>query len=547
MDTPDLIIPIRMDSKGATVALTKVSAAGKKAGDDVATGAEKGKKGLEHMGNGAASAARSMFALSAAQAGLSAVNKVATAIGDEFKRAADYVKSLAVDFAELRKTMQELAALKGEPNSNKFTVREAERGAQYGMTPAQNRSAQEEFMNFTGVNVGDELDAAGNPTGKTAKGAKLTTKQGEEFSGRIAALMKTAGIAPEIGMSLGGAILQQAKGPQDVNKLMRNFQETFAIGQKGPVKLAEMIPHLQRIMADNISVQDAAKMFNIVAPAAGKGEEGTAVEGALRAIQEMKNENKGREFGVERGMTDMEAVRSFAANIEARKQKMVAGGMNPEKAKDELQALLASQDIAKDVREACGLVRGFADQGVEREGFLQYDEIHRNLPADFEQRAVKEYRDSDQGKRDAETVRQSVARVVRGEKTQDVELELEKTRSEIIESGRAEKTTPENALRSGFSVVNRVDLEQQLVNERALRNVGRRAAAAGVETPFDDRTALGRANIATESLANQLQINKDIRHLLEQINRKMPDKTTDPGKSLESKMPSPDGRGSRMT
>ena len=43
---------------------------------------------------------------------------------------------MAIEFAELRKTMQELAALRGEPNSNEFTVEEAKQGQKYGLTPA---------------------------------------------------------------------------------------------------------------------------------------------------------------------------------------------------------------------------------------------------------------------------------------------------------------------------------------------------------------------------------------------------------------------------
>jgi len=545
-NVPDLIIPIRMDPSKATAALAKVSAAGKKAGDDVDAGAKKAKQGLDDMSGGAEAAGAAMLGLSAAQFGLSVVHTAAAAVGEEFKRAADYVKKLAEDFAGLRKTMGELAALTGVPNSNKFTVEQAKRGQKYGMTPEENRQAQEVFKNYAGVNVGDELDAAGQPTGRAGKGAKLTEAQGEEFSGRIALMMKSVGQKPSLGLELGGAMLQQAKGPQDVDKLMKDFQETYAISQKGPVDVKEMIPELQRIMSHDIAPQDAAKMFNIVAPAAGKGQEGTSVEGALRAIQEMKNENTGTEYGVKRGMSDMDSVRAFGENIAERKKKMMAGGKDEKTALDDLQAQLSERGIAKDIREARGLVRGFGQQGVEHEGFTQYDEVQRNVPADLEKIKAKEYKKSDQGLDDAEAIRDEVARAVRGEQQQNVRREILRAKADVTESGELEKPSIGHGLRQ-INPFQKVELEQQIINRQALTNVGQRAAEAGVETPYDPRSAIGRANITMESNQNQLQVNKDIAELLQKIlvvNQKMADAAVKqpaavPAKSLDAKPPGP--------
>ena len=130
-----------------------------------------------------------------------------------------------------------------------------------------------------------------------------------------------------------------------------------------------MLPQLQRIMSHEISPQDAAKMFNVVAPASGRGEEGTSVEAAINAIQEMKNENQGEAFGVKRGMSDMESVRAFGENITARKKKLMEAGKTDKEAMDELQAELDEKHLVADARGARGLIRGFATQGVEKEGF----------------------------------------------------------------------------------------------------------------------------------------------------------------------------------
>ena len=125
-------------------------------------------------------------------------------------------------------------------------------------------------------------------------------------------------------------MLQNAKGPQDVDKLMKDFAgDVRDRAERTASRSSEMMPQLQRIMAHDISAQDAAKMFNVVAPARGRGEEGTSVEAAMKAIQKMKNEGTGEEFGVKRGMSDMEAVQAFSENITERKKNMMAEGDRP--------------------------------------------------------------------------------------------------------------------------------------------------------------------------------------------------------------------------
>jgi hypothetical protein len=94
---------------------------------------------------------------------------------------------------------------------------------------------------------------------------------------------------------------------------------------------------------------------------------------------------------------------------------------------------------------------------------------------------------------------------------------MEEAAADVAESGEAEKGSAANAARGAFSGINRVELEQQLVNRQALTNVAGRAAEAGIETQYDPRSAVGRANIGAESLGNQEQVNKRIADLLEKI------------------------------
>lgn len=287
MDAPDLIIPVRMDAAKAIAQLQKISGAGKRAGDDVDAGGKKGRKGLQELEDGAGGAAKGLLGLAKAQMSFSAIKGAATAVGEEFKRAADYVKDLAQDFAVLRKTMQEVATLKGEPNSNQFTVAEAKKAQMYGLNPEQYRDFQAEFMNYAVAQIGTD-----ETTGKLAEGAKLTKEQGEDYAGRVAALMKSSGINPAVGAELAGSLLEQSKGPQDPEELMKRLSQIFNVLEKGRVPLARALPQMSEIMGHGVSGEEAARMFNIVAPAS-PGQEGTAVQAAFRAVGEMKNKGTG--------------------------------------------------------------------------------------------------------------------------------------------------------------------------------------------------------------------------------------------------------------
>ena len=520
-----------MDPSKATAALATVGAAGKKAGDAVDAGARKGRKGLDGLDAGANSAASSLLSLTKAQMGLSALKAAGAAIGDEFKRSADYIKTLANEFADLRKAMQELAALRGEQNNNRFAVKEAQEGQKYGLSPEENRRFQSEFMNFAGSQVGTDKE-----TGGVAKGAKLTEEQGKEFSGRIAAMMKTVGVDPALGAQLGGAMLQNAKGPQDVEKLMRDFAETFALAQKGPVPLGQMLPQMSRLMAYDMSAQDAAKMFNVVAPAA-PGEEGTSAEAAISAIQKMKNEGKGEQFGVKRGMTDIEAVKAFGENITDRKKKLMAGGMDEKTAMDELQAMLAEQEVVADKREARGLVRGFAQQGVEKEGFKQYEEIHKNVPVDFEQAEIKKYQESDQGKAEAAAIDKSVARVEKGAEEQPVRTELEKGEARLTREGKLGKSRLGNIGRGSVGIFTGVSAEQQQINEETISELRKRA---GVNTNDQGVGPDGKPLVKASDVGyrSQESVNAEIKELLQKI-AESNQKIADAAKPEAGKGPAP--------
>ena len=387
MDTPDLIIPIRMDPAKAITALKTVGAAGKKAGNEIAAGAGKAEKGLKGAKAGADSFGNSVVGLMKAQISLAAIKVTALAIGGAFDDAAKYVQEIAKDFQALRKTMQEVATLKGSANTNQFTIEKAEKAQKAHPSPTEYQDFQAQFMNYAGFQVG-------GPNGK------LTEAQGEEYASRVAELMKSSGVDPAVGAELAGSLLQNSKGPQDVNALMQKLGRTFNVLEKGRVSLKQALPQISQIIGHGISTEDAAKLFSIASPAAS-GQEGNAVESALKAIEEMKVSGKGEAFGVKHSLGQYESIKAFAENISKRKADFIAGGKTKQEAEDEIAAQLKHVDVAGEVREWRGLVRGFARQGIELGGFETYEDIEKNTPADYEAARKERYEEFQQGRQDA--------------------------------------------------------------------------------------------------------------------------------------------------
>jgi hypothetical protein len=451
----------------------------------------------------------SMTGLMKAQMGLHAVKTTFSAIMDSAEKASEYVRNMAKEFVSLRKSMQEVASLKGVPNTTAFTIEEAEKAAAVGLTPAERREAQAQFLNYAGTQVGGKTEAEAN-----AAGTKLTESEGEEFANRIAVQMKASGLDPKLGMELGGSMLEQAKGKQDVSKLMKDFSETSQILQKGRVPMQQAVPELSEIMSYGISAQDAAKMYAIVSPVA-KGSESTSVQAALRATQEMQNKGTGAEFGVTRDMDKMTAVESFARNIEGRRQGFMAQGMSEERADNEVQALLQNKNIAADMREARGLVRGFGGQGVRLGGFDRYRKIQADVGPSYEADKAAEYRASENGQQAQRDANQAVAEAKAGGRGVRIAELRQEAETQLTNEGRFENPTLDDmTARKAVEVIGGASVRDQLINERAIANTKK---MVGHQDTIGDRMR----NAAADPALTNTQTNQEILALLREQNQIM--------------------------
>jgi hypothetical protein len=473
MADPALVIPLRIDGKDALKQLGAINAATANVGTGAKKAGADASAGMGNAAQGAKGYGTELAEIMKAQLALSSVTRVASAVRDSWDSTAKYVQNAAKEFQALRKTMQEVATLKGSANTNQFTLDEAKKAQSFHLNPEEYRDFQAQFQNYAGSQIGDQ------------EGAKLNSKQGEDYAGRVAALMKGRGVNPAVGAELAGSLLENSKGPQDVDALMKRLSTTFQVLEKGRVPLGKALPEISQIMGMGVEAEDAAKMYSIVSPAAA-GEEGTSVRAGLRAVNEMKAKGTGDEFGVKAGMSSMDSVRAFAGNLNDRKTAFMAGGDTEQMATDKVMKLLTEKGVASDSREQRGLIAGFGRQGVELGGFARYDKVAEGTAPTFEADSRKRYEDSPEGRADAIRNAKAVADAEMGERgdaiekrRQIAEIELEKNKS-FEQFGAGEVTR--NLLPGSL------DVNTQKINRQMLARG--RAEAGQSYTPADETRAV---------------------------------------------------------
>lgn len=438
------------------------------------------------------------------QMSLSAVQQLGRALGDEFRRAADYTREVAMRFAEIRQAIQVVAGLKDKENSDEFTLEHVEKATKAGMMPEEFARAQEAFL---------------NPAAAQLEGpdAKMTPQQAEEFQIRVARLAKSKGYDPADSMNFAGAILQQAKGPLSVDEAMKRFNQGFGGLQKGPIDVRQGVGMMSGLMAHGLSAQESATLLNVVAPVARPGEELTSAESALKAIEEMRVEGKGEEFGVTDKMPQYEALKAFGRNIAERDKALKARGMTDEEAEIAIAKALKEAGVASDVRERRGLVRGVARRGIGMGEFERFEDITRNIAPDADLPIVDAHFKGAQGRAEMRKARLELERAKIGYKEQSATAQIEE--AEIRATGKRQfnRSAVENLPRHITGAFTGVDVEGQIKNEEALLDLRRRAVRAGIREG-DLAGYNGDANLVTSAkdamFRSQESVNAEIRDLL---------------------------------
>jgi hypothetical protein len=511
-----LVIPVRMDTKDAAAALKRLEAAGKEAGDGVKDGMDKGAAGAKNLGDNVAD-------LIKAQMGLSAIRQVASAMGDEFRRSADEVNRLATQFADVRQAMQQVAALRGEGNSNQFTVEQVRAGARAGLTPQEWTRAQEEFQSRAGAYIGKDAGDQG----------RLDDKQGEEYQQQIAAFAKARGINPSEAMGLGGGLLQFSEGKQDVKGLMSRYGKVFKTLERAPTPVAQLLPQMSRLMGQGFSPEEAAQALAIQSEA-NPGEEQTFVTSALKAVTDARLEGKGAALGLKEGMTPMQQLEAASRTLRDR----IAAG-------EDQDTLM--KEYAPRIEEKRGLL-GFINRGVGAQGFERVRGYAAGTPDNFTSKAVEEYEKSDEGRAARRRADLALAEAERGELSQPVMEQLELARIEATRRGDLEQGRVSNAYRGTIGAGTGVDSAKQIVNQEALRRLRTRAAGLGIVRDefagFQADTVNGGVAAGDAVHRSQASVNAEIRDLLQRIaaaTQQQADQGAKPGPALT--VPTPVNNG----
>jgi hypothetical protein len=503
----DLIIPVGMDVEKVLARLQRLSSEGKRMGKDIGGAAGKAKKGPPDTAEGANSGAVGLSKIAGAYDGLHVVSAV-TASQAEFKRSSEYIKTIAVEFAELRKTMQNVASLKREGNNNEIILREAQEARRFGLLPGEYREFHAQFMNYAGFQIGE--------------GRKLTDEQGEQYAGRVAAQMKGSGINPAVGAELAGALLESTKGRQNVDALMIRFCELLNVIEKGPVLPLQSLPQLSEIVGPGILAEDSTRVYNTIAPAL-PDHESTAVEAPSRAIDEMTVKGTGREFSVKDSTTQHESVRAFAENVNAIKKRMTGEVETKQEARSAVTKLLAEMGIAYEVHEQSRLVASFARQGVELGAFKSYEELPDQPLPDLEQARALRYKQTDWGIRSPQVIEDTVATPDRGARYHDQELVRARAGMELARQGELIAKRFVGTRRGAMGWWSDVEAAQQTVNTTAIDNLNeisrnevdksgrpRGQMLSQIETD-------GSVKSFEQDAKTQAQINEEIRNLLRTI------------------------------
>lgn len=431
----DLVIPVRLDHRGAVRGLEELGQAGQESG-------EKASEGVSSIG-----LALSNLAVNKATDALLAG---ARGIAAAYQETSRYIHEAANKFVELQQTLQQVAALTGKANTGQFTVEQAKQAEAAGVTPDQWRTFQEVFQSYGGAS----LDAGPDQ--------KMNAAEATKYQQQLAHLAQARGINPAEIAQMGAGVLQFAKGPMTADEAMAELGRQYKVLERAPTPVPQLMPQMTRVESQGLSGAEAAELLNVMSFAM-PGEEQTGVENTLKALNKALLKGKGADIGISKEQTPYQMIRAAAENLQARK----AHG-------EDISALLA--EYFPDMRELRG-IKGFMSQGVAGGRFAQAEEYYKETPRDFAQSMISEYEANESGIQNRAKVANVVAEVVAGQRMSDIPRLMNLAEKQLKDEGRFEHMgeTWGDTLRGISAQAGAPSVRQQLINERAVAMAYREA------------------------------------------------------------------------
>ena len=456
MPDAGLVIPIRYDMDPALKKLHELQAANKAAG---AAGKKAGKEAQESyqgMGGAIARATDDVANLMKAQIGLQTARQVVHAISDEFKRAADFTRDMAKDFIALQKTMQSVAAITGNQNSNKFTVAEARAGAAANLTPAEWTQFRDAFMAKASNYVGKKPNAI------------LNDAEAGKFQASMAEYAKLHGVGSGEMADFAGGLLRKSKGRATRRPWCAKAGKVFATLEASSKKVGGLLPGMTRIMAQGLGAEEAAPKLAMM-PEIAPDEESTHLLRVINEIRQLDQSGKGGNFGIEKGMTMNEKLEAVVTNLE---QRSTRGGKIDQEQLDKLLAEVTPESIAQNT------LRGLANKGQKAMG--QWKDILVGTSATAVQEDIALGRQTDAGRQMHAEAQNALVKTERGSDFAPAETALLEAQTDLIRSRKMEQFHPaETLLRGTLGALTGVSSDQSIINEQALKNVRREQRRPG--------------------------------------------------------------------
>jgi len=470
MDKPELIIPVRFDTGKIPRALKEVGDGGKKAGADVEEGMKKAKASADTFTD-------SLGGIMKAQIVLGAAKQAAMAIGDQYRQTAQYVAGMAKEFQGLRQAMQQVAALKGEQNTTKFTLAEARMANKGLMTPEAWRGFQEQFQSYGGAYL------EGDQARFIDRGGVSAKEQAEKYQLQVAEFTQARGLSSADTGQLAGGLLQFSQGPQKTEDLMSRFGKVFKTLERAPTPVAQLLPQMTRVMAQGASPEEAAQLLGIMSEAM-PGEEETGVTNTIKAITNQILEGKGEALGQKEGMSRLEQVKAAVAAIKGRVDRG-----------EKLDAVL--HEIAPDLREMRG-VKGFLTRGLEAGGFERTAGYIADTAPDFVEKELRAYESGgpeSEGGTAKIRARKALAGVELGARNEGINRIRDIAEIELMEGGGFERV---NKGAVAAATIPGADSARDIqINQQAIR---RARAMLGEGAGFGDTTAAVHRGLTDELL-----------------------------------------------
>jgi hypothetical protein len=469
-----LVIPLRLDSDSALAELRRLAAEGGHAGKQVGDG-------LEGAGKQAQGLGEKISGLITHQ-GYSMLRDAAVTMGQAYKETADYVKTISGEFTKLQDSLRIIATFRGERATSEFTVAQAQMGASAGLTPEAWANFQKQFSGFAGQFMGD--------------GAKFSQEQGDDLAKRAAAFMNARGIEASQGGAVFGEILQQAKGDETNDELMKKFGQAYTVIEKAKGDPGPLLGQMGQVTAGGLDTTSAAKLMRAEAQR-DPGDAGTFSRAVLRGLREIRTGGKSKELGITDEMDIFQQIEQIgkASDASGMKQEDFLG------------------KYFKDEREMGGM-QAALNFGVRGGLFKMADKEAADVTGKTDTEFVESFR-GNEGKRKYQEAALEASRIRRGE-TYDPVMNLRReAETELTDKGRFEDPGISDIVRNLIPWA--PPLKEQLVNEKALQMAYERA---GVEQP-SGQLGSGMGNPTTV-------INARIAELLEKIERKTPDMANRP-------------------